>query len=288
MASAASPPPEYHTAIRPHSGWNPIDAREIWKFRDLLFTLAGRDLQVRYKQTALGAVWIVVQPLLAAGILSFVFGMVARFEAPSGVPYFVFAFVGMLGWGVFNKTLGRTSGILTSNQQLVSKVYFPRLILPLSTVLPTLVDFLITLLLLTGILLTSWHLPGANLLFMPVLVVLLLTLALGVGFVTSAIAVSYRDVGHILPVATQFLMYASPVAYALSYVEGNERIPELYRTLYMLNPLASLLEAFRWSILGVGTLHWGYLAYAAAASILTFVAGAYLFKRMERSFADVI
>jgi lipopolysaccharide transport system permease protein len=268
--------------IQPRSRWAALDLREVWLFRDLLLTLAGRDLKVRYKQTVLGVMWVILQPLIAAGIFAFVFGGVANLEAPGAVPYFLFSFVGLLAWGVFSSTLNRTSGVMVGNEHLVSKVYFPRLILPLTNIFATLIDFMVALGMLVILLAVFWHFPAANLLLMPVCVLLLLMLALGVGFAATALNVSYRDVGYITPVAVQFLLYASPVAYSV------QEVPEAYRTVYMLNPLAPLLEAFRWSILGVGQVHWGFVTYAAAVCIGTFVVGAFVFKSMERKFADVI
>ncbi len=280
--SALTPTRAPHLTIRPSSGWRALDLRELWHFRDLLLTLAGRDLKVRYKQTALGVAWVILQPLIAAGIFAFVFGGVAGLDAPGEVPYFLFSFVGLLGWNAFSSTLSRASAAMVGNEHLVSKVYFPRLILPLSTVFAALIDFAVAFGMLLVLLLIFWGLPAVNFLLMPVVLLLLLMLSLGIGICATALAVSYRDVGYIIPVFIQFLLYASPVAYAL------QEVPEQYRAIYSLNPLAPLLEAFRWSLLGVGELEWGYLAYAAAMAGLAFAVGAFVFKRMERKFADVI
>ncbi len=269
--------------IRPSSGWAAIDLREMWHFRDLFLTLAERDVKVRYKQTALGAVWVIIQPLLSAGVLSFVFGSVAKLEAPGKIPYFLFAFAGTLAFSsVFSSTLTRVTNSMVGNQQLVSKVYFPRLILPFSTTSSTLLDFIVGLGMFMVLLLVYWQLPGANVLLMPVCVVVLLMLALGAGLMATAIAVSYRDVIHILPVATQFLLYASPVAYAVA------EVPDQYLLLFYLNPLTSVLEAFRWSVFGVGEVPWGWFGYSAAVAVGLLIIGAFSFRRMERRFADVI
>ena len=282
MDSVRSQPVRPHLTIRPRSGWAALDLREVWLFRDLLFTLAGRDLKARYKQTALGVAWVILQPLMAAGIFAFVFGSVAKLEAPGAVPYFLFSFVGLLAWNAFSGTLSRASQAMVNNEHLVSKVYFPRLILPISTVFTALIDFTVALGMLVILLLLFWHLPAANILLMPVCLLLILMLSLGIGFAATALAVSYRDISYILPVALQFLLYASPVAYAL------REVPEQYRAIYLLNPLAPLLEAFRWSVLGEGEVLWGYLAYSAAVAVLVFTAGAFVVKTMERKFADVI
>jgi lipopolysaccharide transport system permease protein len=275
-------PRRAHLTIRPRSGWAALDLQEIWAFRDLLFTLAARDLKVRYKQTVLGVAWVIFQPLMAAGIFTFVFGAVAELEAPGAVPYFLFSFAGLLAWNAFNGTLNRASGALVGNEHLVSKVYFPRLILPISTIFAALIDFAVALGMLAMLLVLFWHLPGATLVLMPFCLLLVLMLALGLGCAATALGVRYRDVGYIVPVALQFLLYASPVAYPL------QEVPERYRAIYLLNPLAPLLEAFRWSVLGVGEVLWAHLLYSAVFAVTALVAGAFVFKRMERKFADVI
>lgn len=268
--------------IRPPRGWLAVDLRELWRYRDLLGTLAGRDLKLRYKQTILGIAWVVLQPLTAAGIFTFVFGGVAALEAPGGVPYFLFAFAGLLAWNLFQGTVTRASTAMLGNEHLVSKVYFPRLILPLSTLGTGLVDFGVAAGMLVALLLAAWHLPGVALLALPVALLALLALALGLGMVAGALAVSYRDVGYVVPVALQFLLYLSPIAYPLA------EVPAHYRALYMLNPLVPILETFRWSVLGVGAPAWGGLLYAVGVAGAALLAGALVFQRMERKFADVI
>jgi len=272
--------------IRAHTGWQSLNVRELWQFRDLLLTLAGRDVKLRYRQTAVGVLWVVLQPLLAAGIFSFVFGKVANLPAPKGVPYFVFSYAGLLGWTVFSGTVIKVSASLVQNSNLISKVYFPRLILPLSMMFSTLIDFAVALALLPVLMLIAHVVPGLSLLTLPLWFALLLMLSLGVGMYASALAVTYRDVQYVIPVLMQFLLYASPVAYMLSYV--LTKIPPAARPFYFLNPLAGLLEAFRWSLLGHATLPLVPVAYAAVLSILVFFGGAYAFKKMEKRFADVI
>lgn len=277
----AAPERRPHLTIRPTSGWQAINLGELWQFRDLLTTLAGRDVKLRYRQTALGAIWVVLQPLLAAGIFSFVFGKVAKLPS-DGVPYFVFSYAGLLGWNAFNSTVSKAGTSLLGNANLVSKVFFPRLVLPLSTVMSSLIDFSVALAMM-AVMLVLFHItPGVGLLLLPVWLVLILLLAVGVGLFTSALAVSYRDVNYVMPVLLQFLMYACPVAYAVSAVPAHLRL------FYYLNPLSGLLEAFRWSLLNHGTPPWGLLGYSAVVSIVVFFGGALAFKRMERKFADVI
>jgi len=272
--------------IRARTGWQSLNVRELWLFRDLLLTLAGRDVKLRYRQTAVGVLWVVLQPLLAAGIFAFVFGKVASLPAPKGVPYFVFSYAGLLGWNIFSGTVIKVSASLVQNANLISKVYFPRLILPLSMMFSTLIDFGVGLALLPVLMLIAHITPGLSLLTLPLWLALLLMLALGVGMFTSALAVTYRDVQYVIPVLMQFFLYASPVAYMLSFALG--KIPPAFRPFYFLNPMAGLLEAFRWSLLGHAALPVVPVAYAAAVSVLAFLGGAYAFKKMERKFADVI
>ncbi len=280
-ALSADAEPRPFKVIRPKSGWQALNLGELWQSRDLLLMLALRDVRLRYKQTALGVAWVVLQPLISAAIFAFVFGKIAKLPS-DGAPIFVFAYAGMLAWNLFSTTLTKASMSLVGNANLVSKVYFPRLVLPLSTVFSSLLDFAVALAMLVVIMLIQHVTPGPALLLLPVWMALILLLATGVGLFAASLAVSYRDVQYILPVAMQFLLYASPVGYAVSTV------PEKWRTVYLLNPISSLLEAFRFSILNRGTLHPQMIAYAALVSVGLFVFGAFAFRRMERKFADVI
>ena len=281
MSTAAATFVEPHVRIRATSGWRALDLRQVWVFRDLLTTLAERDIKLRYRQTALGVIWVVLQPLLAAGIFSFVFGRVANLPS-DGVPYFIFSFTGLLAWNAFNSTITKISACLVGNSQLISKVYFPRLILPLSTVFSTLIDFGVAALLLGLLMFLHGIVPTAAILLTPIWLALILMLAIGLGLIAAALMVTYRDVQHIMPVMIQFLLYASPVAYASSAV------PEHLRVFFFCNPMASLLDAFRWSILGTGQIHAGALAASACMTVLIFIGGAFCFRKMERMFADLI
>jgi len=272
--------------LRARPGWQTLNVKELWLFRDLLLTLAQRDVKLRYRQTAVGALWVVLQPLLAAGIFAFVFGKVANLPAPKGVPYFVFSYAGLLGWNVFSGTVVKVSSSLVQNSNLISKVYFPRLILPLSMMFSTLIDFCVALTLLPALMLIAHVALSWGLVTLPLWFALILMLALGVGMHTAALAVTYRDVQYVVPVLMQFFLYATPVAYMLSY--ALTKIPAAFQPFYFLNPMAGLLEAFRWSLLGHEALPVLPVAYAAAAAVLVFFGGAYSFKKMERKFADVI
>lgn len=270
-----------HLVIRPTSGLAALNLNEIWPYRDLLVTLAERDIKIRYKQTALGVIWVILQPLVAAGIFSFVFGSIANLPS-DGVPYFLFAYAGMQGWTLFSNVLTRSSGCLVGNAHLVSKVYFPRFILPLSTLGAILLDFTVAMGMMAVLMIMYQVVPGWGLLLLPVWMGILISFAIGIGLWLAALMVQYRDVGYILPVAMQMLMYASPVAYASSAV------PERYQSLFFLNPLAGILDAFRWSLLGVGTPRWDMLAVSAIVSVAVLFLGAFAFKKMERKFADTI
>ena len=270
-----------HLVIRPPSRWAPLHLGEVWEFRDLAYRFVRRDLTLRYRQTALGVIWVIAQPLLAAGAFSFVFGRVAKLPS-QGVPYFAFAYAGMLAWNAFSSTLTKVSGSLVGNQALISKIFFPRLVLPLSTLGSTLVDFAVALGMMAVILAIVGIAPGWGVLMLPVWLVVALLLATGIGLAAAALMVSYRDVAYVLPVATQLLLYASPIAYAVSSV------PTSLRFAVDVNPLTGLLEGFRWSLLRTAAPTTGAVTYSAAASLVAFLLGALVFTRMERKFADVI
>ena len=270
-----------HLTIRPSRGWTGIDWREIWNFRDLLVTLANRDLKIRYKQTALGVIWVVLQPLMAAGVFSFVFGLVAHLPS-SGTPYLVFSFAGLLGWNFFSSVLSKISGCLVGNAQLISKVFFPRLVLPLSGLASCFVDFGVSLAMMLVLLLVYRVVPSSTLVLFPVSLAVLAALATGVGLWTAALTVSYRDVAYILPVMLNILLYASPVAYSV------DAVPERVRWVYLLNPLTPPLEAMRAGLLGLPFAQGRALAISSAVAVALLTVGLFAFKRMERRFADVI
>jgi homopolymeric O-antigen transport system permease protein len=270
--------------IRPPGRWARLSLREVWLYRDLLLTFAQRDVKVRYKQTALGVIWVILQPLLAAAIFVFVFGLIAGMPS-EGVPYIVFSYAGLLAWNAFNGTLTRASASVVDNARLVSKVYFPRLMLPLSTVGTTLVDFAVAGTLLVAML--AWYRinPGWPVLLIPFWITILLVGAIGLGLWTSALMVSYRDLQYALPPFLQLMLYASPVGYSASSLE---KLSPKVRTIYFLNPLSSLIEGFRWSVLGTGSIHWGWVLYSVVFFGGVLSIGLVAFKRMERQFADVI
>ncbi len=267
--------------LRPPGRWAALRLGDVLEFRDLLLALAGRDVKLRYKQTLLGVAWVVLQPLLAAGIFTFVFSLVAKLPS-DGVPYFLFSFAGLLGWNLFNNVLVRTSACLVVNAHLISKVFFPRLILPLSSIGSALVDLLVGLGMMVVLLAFYRCRPTPAIMLLPLWLLTLSALALGVGLWTAALSVRYRDVQYVLPVLTQVLLYASPVPY------GASAVPKRLLSIYYLNPLSAPLEATRWALLGTASppAHW--LVYSAVVAALLLMVGLVVFKRMERSFADVI
>lgn len=268
--------------IRPPRTWEALDLTGLWRYRDLLLALAVRDIKLRYRQTILGVLWVVLQPLLGAGIFAFVFGRVANLNS-GGESYVLFAYAGLLAWNLFNGVVLKASGSLVANASLVSKVFFPRLLLPFSGVISTLLDFGIALAVGEILALTSGVTPGVSLLLAPFWLLFLLMLAAGLGLLCAALAVAYRDVIHILPVGLQFLLYGSPIGYSIAVIPAG-----LPRLLYKLNPLAPLVEGVRVSFLGHGSVGLRSGVYACVVATAIFVAGLIVFRRMERQFADVI
>jgi lipopolysaccharide transport system permease protein len=296
-APVARPGPGRHTRIGPDSSWL-LDPREIWQYRELLWTLAGRDLKVRYKQTVLGVAWVILQPLATALILTFVFGTVLKIPFPGGIPPLLFIFGALTGFNLFRDIVNRAGTSLVGNRPLVSKIYFPRVLLPLSAVLNALVDFVVGMALFVVI----WIIvaatadpssgavvpaPGWILLLWPACVLMLVMIALGVGMAATAMAVSWRDVGHVIPVALMLALYASPVMYDVGFVLSPQ-IDAWKQAAYFSNPLAGLLAVYRHTLLGAGTVSWPAFAWSVAASVLLLSGGLLIFRKMERRFADVI
>jgi lipopolysaccharide transport system permease protein len=267
--------------IKRHRASLPGELRALWEFRELLYFMVWRDVKTRYKQTALGVGWVVLQPLLTTVIFTVVFAYFARMPS-EGVPYPLFAFSALLPWSYFSQALSRSSIGLVSNANLISKVYFPRLILPLSAVVTPLVDFCLTFVVLLGLLAWYQAVPTLAIVLLPVFVLMALLAAVAVSLWLSALNVKYRDVGHLIPFLLQIWMYASPVVYPVSMV------PERWRTLYGLNPMVTVVEGFRWSLLGTPPPD-ATLALVSSAAVLVLLAGGFMyFKATERTFADVI
>jgi lipopolysaccharide transport system permease protein len=270
-----------HNVIVPPKGWAPLELNELWKFRELLFFLTWRDIKVRYKQTALGASWAILQPVLTMIIFSIIFGGLAKLPT-DGIPYPIFTFTALLPWQLFAFALTQSSNSLVGNQNLISKVYFPRLVVPLSSVLAGVVDFLIAFIVLVGLLIYYQIKLTSTILLLPLFLLLAVTSALAVGLWLSALNVKYRDIRYVVPFLTQFWMYATPIAYSSSL------IPEKWRWLYSLNPMTGVVEGFRWAILGKSSLDVVSLSISALMVVVLLIGGLYYFKRMEASFADII
>lgn len=267
--------------VRPPGRLNLPAWRELWDSREVLYRFGMRDIVLRYRQTVVGFAWVIIQPLAAAGIFAVVFGQVAGLPT-GGVPYFLFSLAGMLAWTLFNGIVSRAAPSLVANQALVSKVFFPRMLVPLSSVMSVLLDFVITFALFVVLLFGYGVNPGWAILATPLWVVAAILMSAGIGLACSALTVKYRDVNYALPWIMQILLYATPVAYSLSAV------PENIRWLFELNPLTWLLEAFRWSLLGQPLPAAWQLVALAGVSVLGFLAGTLIFQKMERGFADVI
>ena len=269
------------TIIRPSAGWFDLDLGAVWRHRELLFYLVWREVKIRYKQAALGVAWAVVQPLMTVLIFTAIFGIFARFPS-DGLPYPVFALAAVLPWTYFAEALRRGATGLVTDADLVRKIYFPRLIIPVAGVSSPLVDFLFGMIILVAVML--WHglTPGWTILLLPFWLAITLLLALAISFWLGPINVRYRDVMHTLPFVTQVWMFATPIVYPLSM------IPERWQALYSLNPMVGIVEGFRWSLLGVGQPNMLAIAISFAVISLVLIGGAVYFRKMERSFADVI
>jgi len=267
--------------IEPRKGFDAIDLKEIFRFRELFFFLAWRDIKVRYKQSLLGVAWVVLRPLITMAIFSVIFGKLAGLPS-DGAPYPIFVLLGLIPWGFFSGTLSTASASVVAGGNLISKVYFPRVIVPLGSALSQMVDMLISLALLVIVMLFYGITPGAATLALPLLLAFIAVAALGPGLFLSALNVKYRDVGHIVPFFVQVWMYVTPVIYPPSF------IPERYRWLLYINPMTGAVEAFRAAFLTAKTVDLHLLAFSAAISIAMFIFGLYYFRSVERTFADNI
>jgi len=269
------------TVIRPPKGWIPVNLRELWAYRELLYFFTWRDIKVRYKQTIFGFAWAVIQPVFMMIIFSLFFGTLAKVPSEN-IPYPLFSYAGVLPWTLFSEGLTRSSNSLVQDANLLQKVYFPRMLMPLSGILSPLVDFAIAFVVLIALMLYFSHYPAITMLGIIPFLILELMLALGIGLWLSAINVEYRDVRYAIPFLIQLGLFASPIVYPVTFV------PERFQAVYgLLNPMAGIIEGFRWAILG--TKPPSYLLIASVAIIIVIlISGAFYFRRREKAFADVV
>lgn len=277
---ATSSHSRHEFVIEPAPRWPRIDLAELWAFRQLLFFLVWRDLKVRYAQTVLGIGWAVLQPLLSVVVFTVIFGHFAKVPS-NGVPYALFSLAAVVPWTYFSSAFSGASNSLVASSNLITKVYFPRLVVPLAPVLAGLVDLAIGFVVLAILMVGYRAAPGPAVWLLPILVLLTAMTAAGVGAWLAALNIQYRDIKHLVPFLAQIWMYASPVVYPVSLV------PAKYRALYAINPMVGIVEGFRVALLNTGPMPWQLLEVSAAVAITLFVSGAMYFRRTERLFADV-
>ena len=288
-ASVSTSPTEIFTAvsadptvvIKPDRGLFDLELKALWEYRELLYFLVWRDVKIRYKQTLIGAGWAILQPVMTMVVFTVVFGKFAKISS-DGLPYPIFAYAALLPWNLFSHSLTRGGASVVGNAGLVSKIYFPRLILPLSGVLSPMIDFAISFMILAVMMIWYGILPGWGVFTLPLFLLLATLTALAVGLWLAALNVRYRDVGHAIPFLAQLWLFASPVAYPVSVV------PEAWRWLYSLNPMAGVIEGFRWALLGRQSPDLAVIAISSLTVIALLMAGIVYFRYTERTFADIV
>lgn len=269
------------TIIKPSYGWAALNLRDLLLYRELIFFMTWRDLKVRYKQTLLGASWAILQPFLTMVVFSIFFGNLAKVPS-DGVPYPIFSYTALIPWTLFSKALQDASRSLVANSHMITKIYFPRMILPLSSVMAGVVDFLIAFVVLLGMMVFFNLFPTINVLVLPLFLLLALVTAVGVGLWLSALNVLFRDINYVLPFLTQFWMFLTPVAYPSSMV------PSEWQVIYALNPMTGVVEGFRWALLGTGPPPGIMTLVSSTTAVILLISGMFYFRRMERLFADMV
>ncbi len=282
MPETSTLPAKPVKVISASHGWSALKLKEVWQYRELLFFLSLRDVQIRYKQTIIGAAWAIIQPFFSMVVFSLFLGRLAGIPS-DGVPYPVFSYTALVPWMFFANGLSQASNSLVSNANLLKKVYFPRLIIPISSTLSGVLDFALAFLVLLGMMAFYRIVPTLNVVWLPVLVLLSLMASLGVGLWLAGLNVQFRDVRYAVPFLTQFWMFATPVVYPSSLVPEG-----IWRTLYALNPMVGVIEGFRWALLGTQAAPYPQLFASACSALLLLVSGAFYFRRLERTFADVV
>jgi lipopolysaccharide transport system permease protein len=267
--------------IEPSSGWVSLKLKELLEYRELLYFLTWRDIKVRYKQTVIGAAWAIIQPFFTMVVFSLFFGKLAKMPS-DGIPYPIFSYAALVPWMFFANGLSQSSNSLVGGANLITKVYFPRLVMPISGVVSGAVDFVLAFVILIGMMLFYGIMPTLNVFYLPFLLLLAFITALGVGLWLSALNVEYRDVRYVVPFLTQFWLFATPVAYPSSLLS------EPWRTIYGINPMVGVVEGFRWALLSAATAPGPIVIVSTLASLAILVSGAYYFRRMEKTFADVV
>ncbi len=267
--------------IRPSTGWVSLKLDELWQYRELLYFLVWRDIKVRYKQTTLGATWAIIQPFFTMVVFSLFFGKLAKIPS-DGIPYPIFSFTALVPWTFFSTGLSNASNSLVGSSQLITKVYFPRLIIPIATVLSGIVDFWLAFLVLLGMMVFYGIYPTLSVLWLPLFLLLAFVISLGVGLWLSALNVQYRDVRYIVPFITQLWLFATPAAYPSSM------LPQPWRTIFGLNPMVGVVEGFRWALLGTNNAPRPIIIVSSLAAIIILVSGAFYFRRTEKGFADLV
>lgn len=267
--------------IKPSKGWVSLKLHELWEYRELLYFLTWRDIKVRYKQTILGGAWAIIQPFFTMLVFSLFFGRLAKMPS-DGIPYPIFSFAALVPWTFFANGLNQSSNSLVGSANLITKVYFPRLTIPMATVLSGVVDFLLAFAVLIVMMLYYGIVPSINTLWLPFFLLLALVTSLGVGLWLSAMNVKYRDVRYVVPFITQFWMFATPIAYP------SNLLSEPWRTLYGVNPMVGVVEGFRWALLGAKTGPGAIVIVSSITALAVLISGAFYFRRMEKSFADLV
>jgi lipopolysaccharide transport system permease protein len=270
------------TLIKPSKGWVALNLKDLWKYRELIYFLTWRDIKVRYKQAALGIGWAILQPLLTMVIFSVIFGKFGKLPTDNSIPYPLFTFVALLPWNLFSNALQKAGTSLVGSANLITKIYFPRLIIPISSVGAGLVDFAVSLVVLVGLMVYYRVYPTWNMLWIIPFLIMTLIVALAVGLWSSALNVRYRDVQQMIPFLIQVWMYASPVAYSANIITDRK-----WQLIYGLNPLTGIIQGFRWALLG-GTPPGELMWISNAVMVVLLVSGLYYFRRMEKTFADTV
>ena len=267
--------------IKPSRGWAPLNLHDLWEYRELMYFFAWRDIKVRYKQTVLGAAWAIIQPFFTMVVFSIFFGRLAKIPS-DGLPYPIFSFAALVPWMFFANGLSESSSSLVAGANLIKKIYFPRLVVPIAAILSGVVDFALSFLVLIGMMCYFGIVPTSNVVWLPAFLLLSLAASLGVGLWLSALNIQFRDVRYLIPFIVQFWMFSTPIAYSSSLLS------QPWRTVYGLNPMVSVVDGFRWALLGTPAVPLSALAASSLAALAVLVSGMFYFRRMERRFADLV